>query len=277
MALRDQPYLPLYVQDYLTDEKLNACCAATQGVYIKIMCILHKSDDYGKLLLKQKDKQNGSKILDFANKLAKLLPFTGAEIEAALTELIDEKVMTIDGDTLFQKRMVKDGEISAKRSLAANCSNKKSSKNKDFAIANMSANEPAKDEQNPENEYENINTTTLTDTEKKNSKQKTTDPKRRFGQYSWVQLTDTQYSRLLSDLGDAELKRCITVVDEYAQSTGNKQKYKDWNLVIRKCSREGWGKGRYNDNDQGGTSNAREPTKPQLTGFVTDADYFDDI
>lgn len=25
MALRDQPYLPLYVQDFLTDEKLREC------------------------------------------------------------------------------------------------------------------------------------------------------------------------------------------------------------------------------------------------------------
>ncbi|MDF2984922.1 MAG: hypothetical protein K0R50_432 [Eubacterium sp.] len=149
MALRDQPYLPLYVQDYLTDEKLNACCAATQGVYIKIMCILHKSDKYGKLLLKQKDKQNESKIKNFAYKLTKLLPFTNEEIESALTELIEECVMIIEGDTLFQKRMVKDGELSEKRALAASCSGSKKSK----IGANDIAKDLAKSEQNTE--YEN--------------------------------------------------------------------------------------------------------------------------
>lgn len=164
MALRDQPYLPLYVQDYLTDEKLNACCAATQGVYIKIMCILHKSEDYGKILLKQKDQQNPQQIKNFAGKLAKLLPFTESEIESALTELIDERVMTIDDNTLFQKRMVKDGELSEKRVFAANRSVEKRNKNEDFAVAKPSAKVSANSEY--ENEYENEDVIETTDQKK---------------------------------------------------------------------------------------------------------------
>ena len=61
------------------------------------------------------------------------------------------------------------------------------------------------------------------------------------GQYGWVLLTDDEYSKLLRDLGSAELERCITYVDESAQSSGNKNKWKDWNLVIRRCHREQWG------------------------------------
>lgn len=61
------------------------------------------------------------------------------------------------------------------------------------------------------------------------------------GQYQWVRLTDEEYSRLLADLGEAELARCIAYVDEAAQSTGNKNKWKDWNLTLRKCHRDGWG------------------------------------
>ena len=61
------------------------------------------------------------------------------------------------------------------------------------------------------------------------------------GQYSWVKLTDDEYARLLADLGEAELARCIAYVDESAQSTGNKNKWKDWNLTVRKCHRDGWG------------------------------------
>src|SRR6056297_984265 len=100
MALRDQPYIPLYVQDYLTDEKLNMCSASAQGIYIKMMCIFHKQNKYGGILLKQKDKQNQSTTLNFASKLAKLLPFDLVEINNALTELIDENVLEIDGDFL---------------------------------------------------------------------------------------------------------------------------------------------------------------------------------
>lgn len=61
------------------------------------------------------------------------------------------------------------------------------------------------------------------------------------GQYGWVLLTDEEYQKLLSELGQTEVERCITYIDESAQSSGNKNKWKDWNLVIRKCSRDGWG------------------------------------
>ena len=67
----------------------------------------------------------------------------------------------------------------------------------------------------------------------------------KHGQYGWVQLSDEEYSNLLCSLGETELNRCITYVDESAQSNGNKNRWKDWNLVIRKCHREGWGLKQY--------------------------------
>ena len=42
-----------------------------------------------------------------------------------------------------------------------------------------------------------------------------------YGQYGWVKLSDEEYSRLLNDLGQAEVERCIAYIDEAAQSTGN--------------------------------------------------------
>ena len=65
--------------------------------------------------------------------------------------------------------------------------------------------------------------------------------KHKYGEYGWVQLTDSQYDKLLQELGQAELDRCISYIDESAQSSGNKNRWKDWNLVIRRCHREGWG------------------------------------
>lgn len=62
-----------------------------------------------------------------------------------------------------------------------------------------------------------------------------------YGQYGWVKLTDEEYHRLLNDFGEAEVNRCIAYVDESAQATGNKNKWRDWNLVVRKCYRQGWG------------------------------------
>ncbi len=62
-----------------------------------------------------------------------------------------------------------------------------------------------------------------------------------YGEFGWVKLTDDEYNRLLNDLGEAEVKRCIAYVDESAQATGNKNKWRDWNLVVRKCHKQGWG------------------------------------
>lgn len=86
-------------------------------------------------------------------------------------------------------------------------------------------------------------------------KQKTV--KNKYGQYGWVRLTEEQHARLLEDLGVEELSRCITYIDESAQSNGNKNKWRDWNLVIRRCNREGWGR------------NTRQPAAPARTNTLS--------
>lgn len=64
-----------------------------------------------------------------------------------------------------------------------------------------------------------------------------------FGEYHWVKLTQGQHDRLVAEFGEAETARAIQYIDESAQSTGNKNKWKDWNLVVRKCIRGKWGQG----------------------------------
>lgn len=118
MALRDQPYIPLYIQDFLTDEKLIECSAKATGVYVRLMCIMHKSEVYGKILLKQKDKQKQKQVENFAIKLGKQMPYSVQEVQESLDELLTEQVLTIDGDFLIQKRMVKDNILSLKRAEA---------------------------------------------------------------------------------------------------------------------------------------------------------------
>lgn len=134
MAKKDQPYLALYIQDFLTDERLSECSAASVGVYIKLMCFLHKQEDYGSVLLKQKfkqsTKQTGNQILDFAwmfaCQIAKNLLFDEKTVADGLAELLQENVIQIEGETLYQKRMVKDGKLSTTRSLAGKEGGKKS-------------------------------------------------------------------------------------------------------------------------------------------------------
>lgn len=115
MARKDKPYLPLYVQDVLTDERLIECSAEAHGIYLRLMCILHKQEKYGLLCLKQKHKQSESKIENFACMLGKQMPFEQKQIQRGLQELFDEGVIKIEENTLFQKRMVSDGELSIVR------------------------------------------------------------------------------------------------------------------------------------------------------------------
>lgn len=85
--------------------------------------------------------------------------------------------------------------------------------------------------------------------------------KHKYGQYGWVLLTDDQYTKLVADLGQAEVDRCIAYVDESAQGNGNKNGWKDWNLVVRRCHREGWGM-RYGQ--RGGQATHTQPRNDDL-------------
>ena len=114
---------------------------------------MHKSEDYGKILFKQKFKQNVSMTKNFALQISKQLPFDLQTIEFALQELIDEGVLILDGETLLQKRMVKDGEISVKRSEAA----KSGGGNPNLFKQNPKHQFKQNPKQNPEYENENEN------------------------------------------------------------------------------------------------------------------------
>lgn len=65
-----------------------------------------------------------------------------------------------------------------------------------------------------------------------------------YGRYGWVRLTREEYVRLCGELGETEVDRCISYLDESAQTTGNKNGWKDWEVLIRRCSRDCWGEGR---------------------------------
>lgn len=69
----------------------------------------------------------------------------------------------------------------------------------------------------------------------------TRTPAQSYGAYGWVKLTPEEHARLVADLGEAETERCIAYVDESAQSNSNKNGWKDWNLVVRRCHRGNWG------------------------------------
>ena len=88
---------------------------------------------------------------------------------------------------------------------------------------------------------------------KKTARKRATPAREPFGQYGWVKLTEEEHNRLVNEYGLSEVQRAIAYIDESAQSTGNKNKWKDWNLVVRKCIRDGWGKRQQPQQSTGGS------------------------
>lgn len=213
MALRDQPYLPLYIQDFMTDEKLIECSASTTGVYIRIMCLMHKSEEYGTILLKQKYKQNTKQSLNFALQLAKSLPYNLLEIEESIDELLSEKVLELNGDILTQKRMIKDNEISIKRSNSGSIGGKTTQKNNNKFATKFAK---AKNKANTESEYVNEIDNSLI-------KKKGSD-KKKYGEFQNVFLTDEEYYKSLEKYGEPILLQMIEKLSTYLKSKGDKYK-----------------------------------------------------
>ena len=167
MARKDKPYLSLYVQDFMSDEKLRECSAESVGVYIFVMCVLHKSDTYGSMKIKDKYF-----CLDFAytfaydfaspcaSMLVRHLPFSEEVIRNSLVELIKEGVLSIDTENniLYQKRMVNDGLLSEIRAEAGSKGgkiSKRSSKHVSKTQANTQANSQANTDIDIDNETDN--------------------------------------------------------------------------------------------------------------------------
>ena len=81
-----------------------------------------------------------------------------------------------------------------------------------------------------------INTTSI-NTKKKYIKEK-------YGTYGRVKLTIDEYLRLVNEFGEDFIKQQIDLLDEYIESNNNKNKYTNFNLVLRRAIRENWFKGK---------------------------------
>lgn len=66
------------------------------------------------------------------------------------------------------------------------------------------------------------------------------NPLIKYGLYKRVLLTNKQYKKLIKDFNKELIDNQITLLDEYIQSNNNKNRYTDFNLVLRKSIRENW-------------------------------------
>ena len=73
--------------------------------------------------------------------------------------------------------------------------------------------------------------------------------KESYGTYKRVKLTIDEYLRLVNEFGEDFIKQQIEYLDEYVESNNNKNKYTNFNLVLRKSIRENWFSKTKQDND----------------------------
>ena len=64
--------------------------------------------------------------------------------------------------------------------------------------------------------------------------------KESYGEYKRIKLTPEEYGRLVNEFGESFIKEQIDLLDEYIESNNNKNKYTNFNLVLRKSIRENW-------------------------------------
>lgn len=199
--------MPLNVQDFLNDEKLLECSASATGVYIRLMCMMHKSDPYGKIAIKSRDISlfGGIEPLEqFASQLVRHMPYDKKEILNALKELVGEGVLYVDGNYLCQKRMIRDSEISEKRAEAGRRGS--SITNKRFAATSDATNDAAKPSAKPK-----------------------TEPKHKYAET--VKMTEAEYGKLVSEYGEDGAKRLVELLDNYKAASGRTYK-SDYRAIL---------------------------------------------
>ena len=67
-----------------------------------------------------------------------------------------------------------------------------------------------------------------------------TPTKKSYGNFKRIKLTDDELKKLIEDFGKEIVKEKIEQLDEYVEINNNKNKYKNFNLVIRKAIKENW-------------------------------------
>src|SRR5690606_23306450 len=125
----------------------------------RLLCFLHKSEEYGCFSLKQKYKQSDKQVENFASALVRPLALSFAEIRDSLIELLSEQVLFFEGEKLCQKRMIKDAKLSESRAKSGRRGGKQTAKKlknfaKDFAKPKTVANTEYEIEN--ENEYKSV-------------------------------------------------------------------------------------------------------------------------
>jgi len=102
--IKERPSFQFFPNDWLIDAALNQCSLETQGLWIRLMCLMHQSEEYGFLIV-------GGQILD-EKRIRNGINMTPKRFQKAFKELVDFKVIKQDDrGAYYSKRMVEDEKL----------------------------------------------------------------------------------------------------------------------------------------------------------------------
>jgi hypothetical protein len=111
VTARALPWMKFAPDRWQRDEALRMCGASARGVWMELMCIMHKAEPYGHLLVR--GKQPSDKQLSVITGIPVL------ELSAAIDELEENEVFSrTDDGTIFSRGMVRDAQQHERLSAA---------------------------------------------------------------------------------------------------------------------------------------------------------------
>jgi hypothetical protein len=104
--MSQRPWMKFYPNDWQADPQLGSCSASARGIWMEMLCLMHRAQPYGYLLV------NGSSPTEQA--LSLICRVGQRELKAAISELRAAGVFdeTSDG-TILSRRMVRDAQKEA--------------------------------------------------------------------------------------------------------------------------------------------------------------------
>lgn len=114
-ASENIPSFQFYPNDWLSDVNLRMCSVASKGLWIDLICLMHRTKRVGYLVQKVDQKWIN---LD-AKMIQKLTGIGHKKVSNLIQELIKNEVLRIDEEGLmYSKRIVKDEALRATRRVA---------------------------------------------------------------------------------------------------------------------------------------------------------------
>jgi hypothetical protein len=103
MAAKKQPWFAFYPDDHLSDERLVLCSLAAQGLWARLLCLMHKNDRRGYLCV------GDSPLTPEQLARASASGCSAEEVTRLLTELLHSGVASVsDTGVVYSRRMVRE-------------------------------------------------------------------------------------------------------------------------------------------------------------------------